>query len=39
MRDLFFAIVFLEPLVKALRNDDTPLLLFHGRPHATVFEQ
>lgn len=38
VRDLLFAIVFLQPFVEALRDYDATLLLLHGRPHATVFE-
>lgn len=36
---LLFAVVLLEPFVEALCNDDAPLLLLHGCPHAAIFKQ
>lgn len=39
MRDLLLPSVFLQPLIEALRHDDTSFLLLHGVPHPTIYSQ
>lgn len=36
---LLLAVALLQPLVEALCDNDAPLLLLHGRPHAAVFDE